>query len=474
VLILPASASAIAQRPGEPVVLTGDKLPRLLGADPDRIVAYAYKGEKGWAPLPIQIDERKLIDFGSVPANNATPGVPGTVYGTAPIGVTALQYADPKTFVGADDDPALDANDEVVLGYNRSISALKPKPGVDPPKGTHASTATRVKVTDPLTGSVVAIYVFEGGRKASRSSKDYVDYDFSLDSGDYKTTYHRADGPNPEHSAIRTRFYTAGFSDRWYFDRLELGSRYAKHPIDILDGFKFQFGPETCTRSEATFNDAEGAFVANIDGPLRAIRSYVGANSGPYTERTHYFYGRRHVIQTDLRVHAVPGPMIYHDLSAETAGMRYLDSSNLTLVAVDGQPDQLATTTPSWRGWVPPDGSDDLTSVWSADRVEGTFASGLLASASDWYLDDATPEPNQQCWGDSAAYGQAGFRSTYSMPNTDPSIGGMDSLRATTTDIMSPAVPGIGQIAPTFGELWAKQLDAPLRARAYPQRLSSG
>src|SRR4029079_449142 len=110
----------------------------------------------------------------------------------------------------------------------------------------------------------------------------------------------------------------------------------------------------------------------------------------------------------------------------------------------------------------------------SADRVEGSFAAGLLSQATGWYLDDTSPAPNQQCWGDAAAYGQAGFRSTYPMPNTDPSIGGTDSLRATTTDIMNPPIPGIEALAPNFGALWAKQLDAPLQARAYPQRLGSG
>ena len=95
--------------------------------------------------------------------------------------------------------------------------------------------------------------------------------------------------------------------------------------VDILDGFKFQFGPTQCGRSEATFNDAEGAFVANVDGPVRAIRAYVGANSGPLTERTDVFWPDRHEIITDLRVHSgIPGPMIYHDLSDAGLGMTYL------------------------------------------------------------------------------------------------------------------------------------------------------
>jgi hypothetical protein len=34
--------------------------------------------------VPIQIDERRLVDFGQVPQNNSAPGVAGTVYGTPP------------------------------------------------------------------------------------------------------------------------------------------------------------------------------------------------------------------------------------------------------------------------------------------------------------------------------------------------------------------------------------------------------
>ena len=60
-------------------------------------------------------------------------------------------------------------------------------------------------------------------------------------------------------------------------------------------------------RSEDTFNDAEGAFIANKSGPVRAIRSYIGANSGPLTVRQHVFYERREDITTYLRVHAIPG-----------------------------------------------------------------------------------------------------------------------------------------------------------------------
>ena len=58
----------------------------------------------------------------------------------------------------------------------------------------------------------------------------------------------------------------------------------------MLDGHKAHFWFSICARSNATFAYAEGAFIANIDGPIRAIRSYIGANSGLKTQRTEIFY----------------------------------------------------------------------------------------------------------------------------------------------------------------------------------------
>ena len=40
---------------------------------------------------------------------------------------------------------------------------------------------------------------------------------------------------------------------------------------------------------------------------MRAIRSYIGANSGPLTQREHVFYDGRSDVRTFLRVHAIPG-----------------------------------------------------------------------------------------------------------------------------------------------------------------------
>ena len=153
-----------------------------------------------------------------------------------------------------------------------------------------------------------------------------MDYGFNLLSGNYKTTYKLQDGPNPENSTVTTPYYTDHFSDRWLNDQLRITTA-GSSGVDILDRAKPQFGPGVCGRTEDTFDDAEGAFIANKSGPVRAIRSYIGANSGPLTQREHIFYERREDIRTYLRVHAIPGVMDYFDYAPAASGMTYKNNA---------------------------------------------------------------------------------------------------------------------------------------------------
>ena len=44
-------------RPSDPVVLTGNALPKLLGAAPAHIVGFSLDG-KQWHQIPVEVDER--------------------------------------------------------------------------------------------------------------------------------------------------------------------------------------------------------------------------------------------------------------------------------------------------------------------------------------------------------------------------------------------------------------------------------
>ena len=228
--VAPAAAEPVF-RPEDPVVVTGRTLRPLFGVAPDRVAA--FRREAGaWVPIPVQVDERAVVDFGSEPTANDVPGATGTVYGTQAIGVVALQYTDPDTWVGPDPNPAVDGNDEVALmARDAGEQAL----GADPPEHVAAATGVELSITDPLEpGAQSWVYLFaHDGTLDPSAGQHLVDYDFSLASGDYKATYLRAEGPNPEDSTVTTAAYAHHFSDRWVDDELHITARRrhrGRHP----------------------------------------------------------------------------------------------------------------------------------------------------------------------------------------------------------------------------------------------------
>jgi hypothetical protein len=145
------------------------------------------------------------------------------------------------------------------------------------------------------------------------------------------------------------------------------------------------------------------------------------------------------VILTDLRVHAVPGPLTYHDLSPAGIGMTYSNFESSAGVPVDGSPEIVSNAVPRYHLWTGPQGS-----LLSTDRVQSSFATELLNEARGWYLDqlDVPAGIQQQCWGDDDAIGQGGLYSTYGMPNTDPRNPPAATMRAITTDVIAgPGMP---------------------------------
>jgi hypothetical protein len=443
-------------RPSEAVVLTGAELGELVGVAPNDIVAFAHSRPNGtatWTQIPVQVDERVLTDFGAVPGSNATPGTDGTVYGTTPIGVTTLQYADPDTFVGADPNVTFDADDELV--FMSGDGGGVPRQGEETePAGVVPGSGVRVQFEEPLTGDRwgwVYLFVSDGSLDPS-AGRDYVDYDFTLTSGPYKTTYQRADGPNPETSRVTTDVYQAGFGDRWIEDDWRVTTGGATG-VDLLDGSKARFALTTCARSNATFADAEGAFVANIDGPVRAIRSFIGANSGPLTQRTHIMYRDRIDAVTDLRVHAIPGIMDYVDYSTAAVGMTYRSSAHPDGVVIDGAADAISTAVPSWELVSGPQGS-----VMISGEVEGSIIppEGVDAVTDGFYRDELDSSFDQ-CWGDAHFLGASGLSFVIPIPNTDPRATPFDVVQATRHVRFTPPDATAEQAA-----TWSEGIEQPL------------
>ena len=103
--------AAPLNRPADPVVLTGANLPTLQTAKPNQLLGFAAR-TTGWQQVPIQIDERALLNF-------------GRVYHGATNNVNVLGYTSPKTWAGKDPTPTFDANDELAF-MARDAGILSP------------------------------------------------------------------------------------------------------------------------------------------------------------------------------------------------------------------------------------------------------------------------------------------------------------------------------------------------------------
>jgi hypothetical protein len=447
-------------RPAAPVVLTGSKLNRLGGWASERVVAFRWSSGR-WEQVPVQVDQRKVVPFGTEPSSNATPGTVGSVYGNGTGGPTGLQYADPTTWVGPDPNPKVDADDEVVFMASDAGGAAPD--GTAAPEGVVASSGTQVTVTDPRsTNERGAVYLYRStGGLDPAAGEDYVDFDFALTSGDYKATYKRARGTNPETSKVTTSAYSISFTDRWKEVSWKVLAPGASQ-VDVLDGHKNQFATSDCTRSNQTFASAEGAFVANIDGPVRAIRSYVGANSGPLTQRTHLMYRDRQDVITNLRVHPIPAIMDFVDFSAAAQGMTYRSSTKPGGVAIDGRSDAISTNLPTWEAVDGPQGRIYLRTTFTSSQ------SNLGGATTEFYRDQKTPS-DDQCWGDSSYFGATGSYVRTAIGNTDPrSTPTAWVTGRRVTQFLPPAADK--RTIPSYAADWAADVDVPLAAtvEAFP------
>jgi hypothetical protein len=247
-----------------------------------------------------------------------------------------------------------------------------------------------------------------------------VDYTFDLLAGTYIPDYSIMSGPNPENSVAETARYRVHFSDRWIRDEMNVFAGGATG-ADILDRHKNMFGPGNCQRTEDTFSAGEGAFVANKDGAIRGIRSYLGANSGPLTQREHHFYAGREDVSTFLRVHAIPGVMDMFDYSPVATGMTYHNDLNLSGVVVDGVPDPVVPGPLTWELVTGTQGTVIISALIETDIPGFAYTS--------YYSDDVTPSVTQ-CTGDAFEYATGGAWVDQFIPNTDPSQGAAFTLIA--------------------------------------------
>lgn len=384
-------------RDSDPVVLTGVELRSLIGVPVEDIVGFRWQGE-AWQQIPIQVDERKYVDF-------------GVVYGDHPVGHGVLAYTDPETYVGPDDDPRFDRDDELIF-MARDAGRLAPDT-IEPPDAVLVDTQVQLVIEDPLDGSTGHVYLFESdGSLVQNAGQDYIAYDFSLLSGPYIPTFRTVMGPNPEDSSVRSDYYGTHFSDRWINDGLQIFSGSATG-ADILDRHTTGRGPGDCSRNENTASDWEGAFFTNKDGCIRAIRSYMGYNSGPYMQRDHFFYEKRQDICGYVRVHATTDCRDLYDYDENAVGMIYYNNVNLGGAIIDGQPDTPVKGPMLWEMVTGEQGTLVMCHFCDTDIPNYKMTT--------FYSDSETP-PLAHCTGDGREFGLSGTVWDI-IPNTDPTLG---------------------------------------------------
>lgn len=389
-------------RAADPVIIDAAALSDLLGTDPAHLAAFRYSDETAWTQIAIQVDQRHMADYYDL--YNKQYGGPGN---------SLLVYSDAGTLAGEDPDPMLDADDELI--FMAREAGVKAGAGEEPP-GVTPGSGIELHITDPGDNRYEAwayLFAHDGQLDPSAGISEGA-YTFSLEAGVYPDDYGFASGPNPEDSWFVSDLYERHFVDRWIGDVMTIKTPGATQ-VDVLDQHGDQFLRGLCSRSILTFSHGEGAFVTNKQGPLRTIRSYIGANSGPRTQRTHLFYRGREDIITDLRVHEIIGMLDYFDFSAEAVGMRYTSDVHPEGVTIDGVPDELSTEIPAW---------EMISGEQGGLVLLQRFQTNLDLIILGLYLDE-DPAGTKPCLGDGAYLGLCGLEvpMTSGIPCTDPGMG---------------------------------------------------
>lgn len=388
----------------EPAILVGEDLGSLEGVPVDQIAGFRWTNS-GWQQIPIQIDERHWKTAFEL-------------YGKENVDVAfeildILAYADEKTFSGLDEDPNLDADDELV--FMPYMAGLPFAEGNYP---SHTIGAPfQISLRDELTNTTRYIYLFQqDGSLNPDAGQDLINYEYQLlQSGPFQEAY-VLNGYNPEDSEVTTSYYKQHYSDDWLHDGLILKTGNTPN-ADLLDYYKMQYEPGACARHPGTFSAGAGMHIASFDGPIRAIRSWIGANSGSLITRTHTFYEQMDEITTHFRVHPIRGIMGYYDFSTEAADMTFYNQHNLSGVAVDGSPDLIDTTFANWSLL-----AGDQGSILMYQQIASNFPIDTIFS---YYADQAN-SPVEQCIGDPHEVAANGWWIGQNLPNTDPRLSNDD------------------------------------------------
>lgn len=409
----------------DPVVLTGTDAACMQGEMPDDIVAFKYQSGN-WIQIPIQIDERVLLDI-SAPYDSVEledirmMGNECLRNSTRDTTWNVLFYADSETHTGADTVATFDGDDELVF---MSKDAGDQSMATTYPTGTIQGSVCEIAFTDPLEMDAIVGYIYlflQDGSLDQAAGVDYITYDFTYKSDSiYLDDYIECviDDPNvnPEESTISTNNYTLGFTRRWQEDLLRIKAGNATE-VDILDRHQIFINAGTCGSTEDRFSGSEGAHIAAIDGPIRAIRSVMGAASGPFTHLDILATECQVRYNMFFRLHPANGFNDVYDMSDSARDvLTYYSERNQGGALVDGNAEALDNQDPDeWALYEGTAGSLiiswDYETDMTIDTVGLRYDNGNGPADCDIraYYDDDGAGASHPCTGDGFAYGSSGF-----------------------------------------------------------------
>ncbi|MEM1000899.1 MAG: hypothetical protein AAGN35_27845, partial [Bacteroidota bacterium] len=422
---------AVAQSPDrskDPIVVPGSDLPCFTGIPgllPGDIVGFRFDGAN-LVQIPIQIDEVLVTQIEAPWGPNGCRGSKKPVPWDVPF------YADPLTYIGADPDPSFDANDE--LAFMARDAGPQINTCISPPSGTTGDPC-EVTLQDPISNTVLGyIYLFRrSGNLSPGAGADLVTYNFGFgnyDMSDYRTRYDECNGLlNLENSTISTNNYFLRFTGRWTESELKINAPGA-NGLDILDRHQAFITPTNCNRTEEVFSATNGPIIATIDGPVRAIRSVMGAVSGAYVQLDIACSEHRVDYAFDYRLHTISGGGGFHDVydlePANASGMQFYSTSVPNGVTINGVADAVPSTYSTWQMVTGAPGSIVAGFDYDTDMSIGTpsqQAMGAVEGGVGSYYDDAGGAGNHLCTGDNQAFGSSGFFLTTDLC-TDRKFGG--------------------------------------------------
>lgn len=445
----------------DPIALDGIQLGALgMGTHmPDRIGAYRYL-DGAFTEVAVQIDEREVLPFSAPLATSDTRQADLDSWSTS--FYTGSNTSVGLTFVGDDSNATFDADDELVV-MAADFGARAPS-GLAP---TDVDATTRVELAgsdadDATRSGYLYLYVRDTARAARTAAVELTPV-FTGTTGPFTSVFRSnasaagmgatrgcGDGGGwgvvmPEDTSIRAAGYTRHFSGRWLEDQLVVRNGTTEGP-DVLDIHEARplwaafTGAEastsatidttsnrTCTRSVTSFSGAPGTIITLRTGPVRAIRSYYGSNSGTINERTHFYYAQREDVSSFIRVHPIPGISDGLDLSTAAMGMTYYNEHNTGGLLIDGHPDAFDRTFARWE-MVTGATQNTVLSVHHSARIE--LGAATASYAPEMFFIDDDGALTCVCSGDQVMIGAHGYRvrmpedsaHVTGLPNTDPRL----------------------------------------------------